>query len=77
MEDCINPAQEKLEAAAYKPSYMNKAYIKDTADLEAPPLTTKNLISWSFQVARGMEYLASKKVRIILPCRAGHRISGF
>ena len=29
---------------------------------EEGPLTTKNLLSWSCQVARGMEYLGSKKV---------------
>ena len=26
------------------------------------PISTKNLISWSFQIARGMDYLSSKKV---------------
>lgn len=29
---------------------------------EAMPVTTVDLISWAFQVARGMDYLSSKKV---------------
>jgi hypothetical protein len=33
-------------------------------DDEAPvSFSTQDLISWSFQIARGMNYLASKKVR--------------
>jgi hypothetical protein len=68
MEDYMDPAQERKreaarEAAANKPYYMNKAQIENTADLVGPPLTTKNLICWSFQVAQDMEYLASKKVK--------------
>jgi hypothetical protein len=27
-----------------------------------PPISTRDLISWSFQIARGMDYLATKKV---------------
>lgn len=28
--------------------------------------STRDLMSWSFQIARGMGYLASKKVRVTL-----------
>lgn len=34
-------------------------------DVKGPArtVTTTDLLSWSFQVARGMQYLASRKVR--------------
>jgi hypothetical protein len=31
-----------------------------------PTICTRDLISWSFQIARGMEYLANRKVRYCL-----------
>ena len=38
--------------------------LEEEDDEEEGPLTTKNLLSWSCQVARGMEYLGSKKVTL-------------
>lgn len=46
------------------PYYVNKAGgPMGSADILGPSLTTRNLYCWAYQVARGMEYLASKKVK--------------
>lgn len=37
-------------------------YQGDYKDENISPLCTHDLICWSFQIARGMEYLSSKKV---------------
>ena len=36
----------------------------DASD-DTVPLTTKDLVCFSFQIARGMEFLASRKVRVV------------
>ena len=37
-------------------------YQPDAENAWSPTFSTQDLISWSFQIARGMDYLASKKV---------------
>jgi hypothetical protein len=37
-------------------------YRGDFKSAEVPHVTTKDLVCWSYQVARGMEYLASRQV---------------
>jgi hypothetical protein len=40
------------------------AYQQDPdANVHGLTMTTADLISWSFQIARGMDYLASRKVK--------------
>lgn len=68
MNDYVDPVEAKKQEAKQnaidnKPYYVNKALKENSADVIGPPLTTKNLICWAFQTARGMDYLSSKKVR--------------
>lgn len=70
MEDTEDPiafAKHQMATGADKkdPYYVNKAGgPMGSADVLGPNLTTKNLFCWAYQVARGMEYLASKKVSV-------------
>ena len=40
-------------------------YRGDYRDQPTQPITTKDLICWAFQIARGMSYLAKRKVTIL------------
>ena len=42
-----------------------EAEVKDMEANALNPVSTRDLICWSFQIARGMDFLASKKVKII------------
>ncbi|CAG5121062.1 unnamed protein product, partial [Candidula unifasciata] len=68
MDDIDGPAFEEnskateAKGAKKDPYYVNKAGgPRGSIDILGPSLTTRNLYCWAFQVARGMEYLASKK----------------
>jgi len=52
-----------------QPSYWQ--YQQDPDDR---PISTRDLISWAYQIARGMDYLASRKVRLshLLPIFTKH-----
>ena len=69
MEDLDNqiPDVHKGPASPTKKGnyYVNKSGGPlGSAEVLGPNLTTKNLYCWAYQVARGMEFLASKKVSV-------------
>ncbi|KAH9507838.1 hypothetical protein Btru_053021 [Bulinus truncatus] len=64
VNNTVLKAKSQMSPGADKkdPYYVNKAGgPKGSADVLGPKLNTKNLYCWAYQVARGMEYLASKK----------------
>lgn len=48
-------------------------YHGDYKDSNLKPICTQDLLSWAFQVARGMEYLSQRRVRIEKVIAKRHR----
>ena len=47
------------------PDWMINYRTNDEVDTNCLSISTRELICWSFQIARGMDYLVSKKVQSI------------
>lgn len=41
----------------------NQNYQGDYLDMNIQSITTSDLVYWAYQIARGMEYLANRKVK--------------
>ncbi|XP_057368363.2 vascular endothelial growth factor receptor 1-like [Daphnia carinata] len=59
-----NPAQSPFYSTTdtEAPEWWNYGHQEEQATATNKAISTRDLISWSFQIARGMDYLASKKV---------------
>jgi len=59
----ITPSSVELDNQQEMPPDWSLNYQADVQDeVQHPFISTRDLISWSFQIARGMDYLVSKKV---------------
>jgi hypothetical protein len=67
----VNSSSEVLDVSSKSTSQINFKWLPNPtvsltdSNLQDRPISTTDLISWSFQVARGMDYLISKKASLI------------
>ena len=55
------PDGESFNSGGSQPAWRSN-YRGDYKDRNLKPICTQDLLSWAFQVARGMEYLCQRKV---------------
>ena len=64
-----SPEQDSWDSTTGYATLLGALEVEESEDIkedELGPITTKHLLSWACQVARGMEYLTSKKVALEL-----------